>query len=160
VRAGRYDDVDLADRRVVLVGRYDDDEPGSPWTVRLFVDDDADDRQHDALVGIFLGRVGGTPAHNYAPAIGAVEAVGPARVDLDHDRRHWRIRVDAEGSRVAVAADEPVGADETVACGIPGFDHPGEEVHATVLTVAAGPLRWEWNDRCGFATDFAYAADP
>lgn len=160
VRSGAYDGLDLTDRRVVMVGRYADDDPGSPWTVSLFVDDGADGDQQAALASIFLGRAGGTPSRNYAPAIAEVATIGPARVELDHERGRWRIRVDANGiGRVDVGANEAVVTDETVACGIPGFDHPGEEVRSTVLSVDAGPLRWEWNDRCGFATDFAYTSD-
>jgi hypothetical protein len=139
-----------------MVGSYDDDEPGSPWTVSLFIDDLADSRQAEALADIFLGRVGGTPSRNYAPAIHTVAGVGAARIRLDHRRRHWRIRVDGH---VQVDADEEVAADEPVACGIPGLDRPGQEVRADVLHVDADPLAWEWSDRCGFATDFDYRAD-
>ena len=148
--------VDLSRRTVVMVGTYDDDQPASPWTVRLFVDEDADDAQYDALAGIFLGRVGGTPSRNYAPAIGEVAAVDRAHIELDHRRRHWRIRV---GEFVEVAASSEVASAEPVACGIPGLDRPGTEVVAGRLRVAADPLSWEWSDRCGFATTFRYAAD-
>jgi hypothetical protein len=156
VRRGRHGDVDLADRKVVMVGSYDDDEPGSPWTVALMVDDDADLAQHDALAEIFLGRAGGTPASNYAPAIASVASVVPAAVELDHARRHWRIRVEG---RVDVRADVEVESAETVACGIPGLDRPGEEVRASVVRSTVEPLVWEWSDRCGFATTFAYRSD-
>ena len=83
-------------------------------------------------------------------------SVGTADVQLDHTRRHWRIRVD---SRVAVTADQPVDSDEPVACGIPGLDQPGQEVRTTTLRANVKPLVWEWSDRCGFATNFAYRAD-
>jgi hypothetical protein len=139
-----------------MVGRYDADEPGSPWTVALFVDDRADGAQLAALADIFLGRAGGTPSRNYSPAIQSVAGVGTAVVSLDHDRRHWRIRVDG---RVDVAADEEVDSDEPIACGIPGFDQPGQEVRATRFRADVDPLVWEWSDRCGFATNFAYRAD-
>lgn len=154
---GHSGDHDLAGRNVVMVGSYDDDEPGSPWTVSLFIDDLADGQQAEALANIFLGRAGGTPSRNYAPAIHTVAGVRAARIQLDHRRRHWQIRVE---DHVEVNADEEVEADEPVACGIPGLDHPGEEVRTNVLRVHADPLVWEWSDRCGFATDFAYRADP
>ena len=50
---------------MVLVDRYDDDEPGSPWDVVLFVDETADERQRQALEAIFLGRAGGTPLRQF-----------------------------------------------------------------------------------------------
>src|SRR4051794_8098602 len=90
IRRGRSGELDLTDRKVVMAGRYDDDEPGSPWTVALFVDDGARREQQLALADIFLGRAGGTPSHNYAPAINAVAEVSTASVELDHQRRHWR----------------------------------------------------------------------
>lgn len=157
IKAGHCGDLDLTNRRVVMAGSYDDDEPGSPWTVALFVDDGADGAQQSALGDIFLGRAGGTPSRNYSPAIRSVTSVGTAAIRLDHTRRHWRISVEG---RVDVAADEEVDSDEPVACGIPGLDHPGREVRATTLRVDAETLVWEWSDRCGFATDFAYRADP
>jgi hypothetical protein len=156
IRRGHADGVDLVGRQVVMVGKYDDDEPGSPWTVRLFIDDGADDAQHDALEAIFLGRAGGTPSRNYTPAIADVASVERARVELDHARRHWRIRV---AEIVDVAATDEVPSAETVACGIPGLDQPGQEVISSRLRVSAPPLTWEWNDRCGFATKFDYRAD-
>jgi len=155
-RKGSFADIDLTDRKVVMVGRYDDDEPGSPWTVALLIDDAANAAQHAALTDIFLGRAGGTPARNYTPAIANVAHVGTANVQLDHTRRHWRIRVEG---RVDVTADEIVDSDEPVACGIPGLDQPGQEVRTSTLRVDVDPLVWEWSDRCGFATKFSYHAD-
>jgi hypothetical protein len=156
IRRGYSGEVDLTDRKVVMVGSYNDDEPGSPWTVALLIDDEANLAQQAALADIFLGRVGGTPSRNYSPAIQAVAGVSTAVVRLDHNRRHWRIWVEG---RVDVAADEEVHSDEPVACGIPGLDQPGQEVRATTLRAAVEPLVWEWSDRCGFATNFAYRAD-
>ena len=156
IRRGYSGEVDLTDRKVVMVGSYNDDEPSSPWTVALLIDDEADLAQHAALADIFLGRVGGTPSRNYSPAIQAVAGVSTAVVRLDHNRRHWRIWVEG---RVDVAADEEVHSDELVACGSPGLDQPGQEVRATTLRADVEPLVWEWSDRCGFATNFAYRAD-
>ena len=156
VQEGHAGAIDLTGRIVVMVGSYDDDEPGSPWTVALFIDEEATDAQHDALADIFLGRSGGTPSRNYAPAIRTVSDVRRAAIRVDHRRRHWRIGVDGY---VDVAANDEVTSDEPVACGIPGLDHPGQEVRAEQLRVNAEALQWEWSDRCGFATDFDYRAD-
>src|SRR4051812_1776124 len=56
VAEGGAGHVDLAGRRVVLVCRYDDDEPRSPWDFMLYLDDGADERQRATLEAIFLGR--------------------------------------------------------------------------------------------------------
>jgi hypothetical protein len=148
--------VELAERKVVMIGSYDDDEPRSPWRVRLFIDEDADDAQCDSLADIFLGRRGGTPARNYARAIAEVAGVERARVVLDHRRRRWRIDVEAH---VQVAAHREVASAEPVACGIPGLDRPGQEVVSDLLHVDAAPHRWSWSDRCGFASTFDYRSE-
>ena len=49
-------------------------------------------------------------------------------------------------------------ANTTVSCGIPGDDHPGQEVVSDQLRVDDNPLQWDLTARCGFATDFAYAS--
>lgn len=103
------------------------------------------------LADIFLGRRGGTPSRNYAPAIKHVVGVDRAAVALDHTRRHWSVTVEGH---LEVAATVEVATEETVACGIPDLDHPGQEVATSVLRVDAPPLRWERSERCGFATDF------
>src|SRR5262249_11480715 len=59
IEAGVAGSVDLAGFAVVLVFSYDDDEPGSPWSMLLHLDDRAGDEQRAALQGIFLGELGG-----------------------------------------------------------------------------------------------------
>src|SRR5436190_5096422 len=51
--------IDLSNLHVSMAGFYNNDEAGAPWSVILYVDERADDRQFDALGKIFLGRSGG-----------------------------------------------------------------------------------------------------
>jgi hypothetical protein len=152
---GAADDIRLDDLAVVMAGWYSDDEPSSPWKVCLYIDDRADTDQHDALTDIFLGRAGGDTFYNFAAAIGTVHEVRAARITLSHVPRRWWFRA---ASYVMVSATRPVESDETVACGIPGVDRPGQEVFSDELQVHDGPLRWDLRERCGFATDFHYAS--
>lgn len=152
---GRADDSRLDDLSVVMAGWYDDDQPSSPWTVSLYVDDRADDVQYAALVDIFLGRAGGGTFDNFAQAIGSVSHIRRAHIELEHRPRRWRIRAE---TYVNVSATQPVEADGPVACGIPGLDRPGQEVVSDELRVDDAPLGWELYERCGFATDFSYAS--
>jgi hypothetical protein len=46
-----------------------------------------------------------------------------------------------------------------VSCGIPGQDHPGDELLTDLMNVNDGGLRWEVSRRCGFATGFDYRAE-
>ena len=156
ITEGNAPGVDLGGSDVVLAGFYYDDEPRSPWRVILYVDDHADPDQQRWLADIFLGRAGGTTLRNFAAAIGDVHAIRSARIDLDHTPKRWRIRAD---NQVTVAASQVVDADEAVACGIPGFDHPGQELRAQLLQVDDTPLQWSIRDRCAFTTDFDYRSD-
>lgn len=152
---GYADDLPLDGRSTVMAGWYTDTaKQETPWSVVLYVDNGATDPQFDALAAIFLGRAGGGTFANYAQAIGEVHHVRRADISLDHTPRRWRIRAD---TYVVVSASTPVDVTESVACGIPGLDHPGQEVVADELIVDDAPLGWNLRERCGFATDFHYS---
>lgn len=121
------------------------------------MDERASSAQQEALTQIFLGRSAGTARRNFAAAIGEVYAVRPAKIELEHTPGRWFMRA---SDYVTVRATTPVRSDlGPVSCGIPGHDHPGEEVLADLMRVDDGPLRWEVSARCGFATDFDYSSD-
>jgi hypothetical protein len=155
---GRVDAVDLAGLAVALAVRYDDDEPGSPWTVVLYVDERGDDEQREALADVFLGRLGG-PHISRLPWVRKARHlvdVRPAAISLEPDGRGYRLRV---GERIAAVAVSPVETDVQVACGIPGYDRPGLELVAEELRVADEPFAWELSGNCAFATDFDYRSE-
>jgi hypothetical protein len=152
---GHSGQLDLEGFDVVLAGRYDDDEPGSPWRVALYLDERAEASQQRALADIFLGRAGGTTLTNFARAIGHVYVTRSARIRLDHTPRRQRIEVP---DQVSVRALAHVDTEEPVTCGIPGDDRPGQELVCDI-TVDEPPLRWEVTGRCGFATSFDYRSD-
>jgi hypothetical protein len=141
---------------VVMAGWYDDDEQGSPWRVILYVDERANREQHDALAAIFLGHASGTTLANFAAAIGTVHAVRSARIELSHVPRRWYMRAE---TYLEVSATTPAFEPGTVSCGIPGHDHPGQEVITDTLAVHDAPLSWELHERCGFATEFRYLSE-
>jgi|HubBroStandDraft_6_1064221.scaffolds.fasta_scaffold581105_2 hypothetical protein len=156
ISSGRADGLTLDDLAAVMAGWYDEDEPGSPWRVSLYLDERANAEQHAALVAIFLGRAGGTTMRNFAAAIGTVHAVRRARIELSHVPRRWLMRAD---NYLTVRAETPVNAPGPVACGIPGLDRPGQEIIAGTFRVDDAPLSWDLHGRCGFATDFSYNSD-
>ena len=78
------------------------------------------------------------------------------QIDLVHTMGRQKIRA---GSYVTVQASGLVEAEGPVSCGIPGHDHPGQELWTSVQHVDDEPLRWELSGRCGFASDFDYRAD-
>jgi hypothetical protein len=153
VNEGTADDVSLAGLAVAMAGSYDDDEPGSPWRVVVYIDERADPRQRDSLEQIFLGRAGGDLHRNFARFIGEVHGVHAARIAVTHERRRRSIEV---SGAIHMIEREPVSTAETVSCGIPGHSHPGEELIAGALEVDSDPLRFGFRGRCGFASDFDY----
>jgi hypothetical protein len=156
VQEGHAGEVDLSDLRTVLSIRYYDRvQPSTPWEVVLYVEDRADDDQLDALTDIFLGRAGGTVSQLYGPAIGDVHAVRRARITLEHVAA--RKRIDVLGY-LTVEAEGEASAPGDVQCGIPGFDHPGTELHGDVLWSTDPALRWEVRGRrnASFTADYDY----
>ncbi len=146
--------------QTVLSLRYlDAVQPSTPWEVVLYVDQAANDEQRTTLADIFLGRAGGTVARLYGPAIGEAYAIRPARITLEHAAA--RKRIDIVGY-LTVAAEGYASESGDVRCGIPGFDHPGTELHGQALRSTDPALRWEVRGRrhAAFTTDFDYRSDP
>ncbi|MGH2752552.1 MAG: DUF1326 domain-containing protein [Actinomycetota bacterium] len=150
--------VELAGMRTVLALRYDDDEPGSPWSFVLYVDERADRRQREALEGIFLGRLGGTPERQFPWVWKPSDLLGVryAPIDFDHTPGRGWFRA---GGQVTVRVREPVADQETVTCVIPGHHRSGREVVAEVLRVEDGLLEFELGGKCGYEATFDYSSD-
>ena len=158
VERGRAGDVDLSGLQVVLASRYDDDEPGSPWSFYLYLDERCEERQHDALTGIFLGRLGGTPRKQFPWAFKDSDLLGvrAALIEIDHTPGRGWFRA---GGQVTVRVRAPVPDQEPVTCVIPGHHQPGREIYAETLAVHDGPLDFELSGSCGYESRFAYASD-
>ncbi len=156
IEHGRFGDVDLSGLAAVMVGRYSDDEPRSPWRIILYVDERADQSQCEALSDIFLGRVGGGTFRNFARAIGEVHAVRRAQITLDHTPGREAMKA---GPYVSARTARLAASDEPVTCGIPGHDRSGQEIVAERFRVADEAMQAEFEGRCGFAVNFAYDSD-
>jgi hypothetical protein len=153
---GQAGDADLGGLAVAMTIRYDDDEPGSPWTIVLHVDEQADERRRGLLADLFLGRLGG-PAIVRLPWVAKpseVVAVRPSRIELGDGPVH-ELRV---GSAVRLRASRPVEGQGAVSCGIPGYERVGGELYADELVVDDDPFAWELSGNCAFATSFEYAS--
>ena len=156
VEDGHADEVDLSRLAVAIVCRYDDDEPGSPWTISLHVDESAAPEAHAALTEIFLGREGGDVMGlpwNRKPSI--LRSVRSSRIELDHvsERRFLRV-----ADNVVLRISRPVETDQTVTCVIPGHHQPGSELYAEVLQVRDDPYEDEFAGNCAFTSRFAYSS--
>jgi hypothetical protein len=153
---GRAGDADLAGLRVVLAARYDDDEPGSPWSFHLYVDERGSDRQRQALSEIFLGRLGGTPDEQFPWVWKASDLLGvhAVPIEIDHTPGRGWFRAD----RVTVRIRAPVEGDATVSCVIPGHDRRGRELHSELISVDEHDLAFRFEAVCGYESTFAYSS--
>ena len=154
VDEGYADDVDLSGLAVAFVIHYDDDEPRSPWTLVVHVDERGDDRQRDALAEIMLGERGGEQLLRlpWVSKPRNLVAVRPSAIRIEHGKGGYHLEV---GESVALTATQPVAA-EGVRCGIPGYDQPGVELTADTFTVDDEPFSWELAGNCAFASAFDY----
>jgi hypothetical protein len=157
IERGRAGEVDLSGLRALLALRYDDDEPGSPWSFVLYVDAQGDERQREALSQIFLGRLGGTPEKQFPWVWKASEvlAVRAVSIDIDHTPGRGWFRT---GGHVSVRIRAPLEDEAKVTCVIPGHDRSGRELYADLIKVEDGELSFEFADRCGYESDFLYSS--
>jgi hypothetical protein len=157
VSDGRAGEVDLSELGAVVVLRYDDDEPGSPWTWFLYVDERGSPPQREALALIFTGRLGGT-AHKHFPWVWKPSHMlgwRPAPIEIEHTPRRGWFRA---GEHVTMRVREPVADQEPVSCVIPGHDRSGTELYADLLRVEEGPLSFEVNGKCAYQSTFRYSS--
>jgi uncharacterized protein DUF1326 len=138
VDTGHFDGVDLSGIAAALTISYDDDEPGSPWSILLHLD------------RILLGEAGGDVLR--LPWVRKPRHVVDVRVSsIDLEGTSLRIE-----SAVELRATQPVETDQIVACGIPGYDRPGVELTTDTFVVDDGPFRWQLSGNCAFAGAFDY----
>jgi hypothetical protein len=148
IESGTVDGIEVGGLSVALVYRYDDDEIGSPWSLVLHVDEDADRKQAAALKWLFLDGLHQLPWIRKARHLIGVKS---SRVEIEGTD----IRI---GAAVAVRASRRVETELPVACGVPGYDREGYEMIADELRVDEEPFQWELRGNCAHASDFAYAS--
>ena len=156
VDGGHANDTDLSGLGLALAIRYDDDEPGSPWTIVLYVDERGTDEQRRALADIFLGERGG-PHILKLPWVRKprnVVEVRSARVDLEPSGKVLEVG-EVGAIRVSRLADD----GHRVACGIPGYERIGNEYFADELRVQDDPFDWTLEGNCAYATTFDYKSE-
>jgi hypothetical protein len=156
IEDGEAAGTELAGLTVALAIRYDDDEPGSPWTWILYIDERATEEQQTALEAIFTGGLGGDALTHFPWAWKASEllAVRRAPIELDHARRRQWLRI---RDHVTVRIRDRYPSEEAVTCVIPGHDRDGEELVAEQLRVDDEGLAFDYRGTCGYTATFAYS---
>ncbi len=156
VRDGHADDLDLSGLAAALVVRYDDDEPGSPRSFVVYVDERGTEEQRTALVEILTGTRGGELVLRlpWVRKPSDLIDVRPAAIDIRSGPDGHEVRV---GSVIEMAASRPVETDERVSCVIPGHHIAGTEYYADRLAVADDPFEWELAGNCAYVSTFSYS---
>jgi hypothetical protein len=144
---------DLAGLGVALAGRYHDDEPGSPWSLVLYVDERGGDRQRAALEAIYLGRAGGERILRlpWVRKPSFVLDVRPAGIAFDGES----VRVE---ERALIRATRLVEGQDDVRCTIPGYEEQGVELYADELAVHNDPFDYALAGNCAYRGVFHYAS--
>jgi len=152
IERGSARKLELCGLNVALACRYHDDEPGSPWSIVLYVDEHADPEQRVALEAIFLGAAGGE-------RILRLPWVRKSRNVLDV--RTSRIDFNGESVRVAeratIRATRRVDDQDDVRCAIPGYEEAGFELHADELAVHDDPYDYALTGKCAYRSLFHYS---
>jgi hypothetical protein len=156
---GGVDDVELAGMRAVLVSRYHDDEPRSPWTFALFVDARGDEQQRRAMADILTGRLGGDPCKQFPWVFKPADLIGIEAVEIEIDHTPGRGWFRAGGHVVEVRVREPVESQGAVTCVIPGHHRQGRELISESIEVDAGRLAFSVQGRCAYESTFDYSSD-
>ena len=150
------DGIDVSGLPVALAFRYDDDEPRSPWTWLLYLDERATPEQQAALAEVYTGRLGGDAATHFPWAWkpSTLVAVRPVQFEVSHARRRQLLRIRDE---VTVRIRDRHAEEAAVTCAIPGHDQPGEELVTAELALRHEALAFEHAETCGYASRFEYA---
>jgi len=156
VADGHAGDLDLTGLAAAFVIRYDDDEPGSPWSFVVHVDERGSEAQQQALAAILTGELGGEAVLRlpWVSKPSELLDVRASPIEIEDGPAGHELRV---GRAVELRASRPFETDEVVACGIPGYDHPGTELLADELVVDDAPFAWELSGNCAFASPFDYS---
>jgi hypothetical protein len=125
---------------------YSDDEPGSPWTLVLYVDGP------DELGEILLGGLGGDHVRTLPWVRKPTASVDVRRASIDFDDGAVRV-----GDLVRLRATRPYETDSAVSCIVPGHDRPGVELVNDEVVVDDAPFSFELSGTCAFRRDFDYA---
>jgi hypothetical protein len=156
VNEGHADGVDLGGLAAALVIRYEDDEPGSPWSFVVHVDERGSEEQREALASILTGKLGGEDVLRLPWVRKPSEelAVRASRIELrvGGDRNELRV-----GSAVELTATKPFPTEERVSCVIPGHHIAGTEYYADRLAVHDEPFDSELAGNCAFVSTFSYS---
>ena len=158
INEGHAGGLDLSGLNAAFVIRYSDDEPGSPWSFVVHVDERGSAEQRTAIADILTGKLGGDDVLRlpWARKPSELLDVRASPIDLRFGPDGYELRV---GSAIELTATRPYETDERVSCVIPGHHIAGTEYYADRLAVHDEPFEWELAGNCAFVSTFSYGSD-
>jgi hypothetical protein len=122
IREGAVEGTDIAGCKVAIIADTPKVMTNGNWRVGVFVGDEADDTQFDALVRVFSGQLGG-PMAGLAPLIGELLGVERAAIDINDDGLRHSVRV-GDGIDFEIEDIVPFGVETGEPVKFHGMFHP------------------------------------
>ena len=129
----------------------------TPWQVALYLDENANDAQQEALTMIYGGQVGGPPAA-LGELIGEVLGVKSAPIEYQANGKRRSLRINGV-AEVAVEGMAGQGGSDIVVSNHPLAIAPGYPAVATKsekLRYQDYDFSWELSGKTGFYSPFTY----
>lgn len=102
IEQGSVGEVDVSGRKVVMVAHLPGNVFSGGWKLALLVDDQASQAQHDALIQVWTGKLGG-PVGDLAQLYGELVAVEKASVDFNATEGTGSLRIKQQADSIVEA---------------------------------------------------------
>ena len=159
IREGEIEGTDIGGLNIVAMIDTPKVMTDGNWRLGVFVDERASDDQHDKLVQVFTGQLGG-PMAGLAPLVGEVLGVERARIEVAHDGLRHGVRI---GDAVDFEVEDivPFGIETGKPVRFDGMFHPAGSnltmAEATRSDINGFGIQYE--GKTGLSTsEFAWAA--
>ena len=146
IQAGEAQGVSLSGTGALMSYSYDDDEPGSPWTLVLHLDGP------DELAELLLGRYGGEHVRTLPWVRKPTASVEVRKARIEFGDSEARV-----GDAIVLRATTVFETISAVSCIVPGHDRPGTELINDEVVVRDSPFDFELRGTCAFRRDFDYS---
>jgi hypothetical protein len=161
VDKGEIRGLDVSNLSLVLVSQIPGNVLAGNWRVVLYVDDKASEEQRAALLDVFGGKLGGTPA-DLAALVGEIVAVHPVPIDHRVEGGKGTIRVGqsvyAEIANYSDAQGRPTSLHESVFSTIPGSPAYVAKAATHQVNVPEHGMTWEFSGRNAVQGSFHFEA--
>lgn len=158
---GEIRGLDVSNLSLVLVSQIPGNVLAGNWRVVLYVDDKATEEQRSALLDVFGGKLGGTPA-DLAALVGEIVAVHPVPIDHRVEGGKGTLRVGqavyAEMANYSDAQGRPTSLHESIFSTIPGSPAYVAKAATHQVNVPEHGMTWEFSGRNAVQGSFHFEA--